>query len=96
MKLIAVALLALAACATVAPSGNSPEYDNPGPCPSEMTEQQQRSGYYQCRAECASWGRNIVEFDSHCRCICTQPVHPGSPTPDLKKATPGKTPNTQI
>lgn len=86
------AVLLLIGCATTNQGGSAE-----GECPKRMTELEQRSGWVQCRAECASWGRNIVEFDSECRCICTQPVHQGTPyAPPSKTATPGKTPNTQI
>jgi len=63
MRLIALLCL-LMGCATA-------KYDEAASCPGpNMTEPEYKSGYVRCRAECASWGRDIYAYDDACRCIC--------------------------
>jgi hypothetical protein len=63
--------LVLSGCAHVS------DYDSAPTCPTHMTEEQKASGRVQCRAECASWARDMIEFDDECRCICAQPHRVG-------------------
>lgn len=56
-------ILLCLSCATV------PTAD--GDCPRSMTDAEQRDGYYRCRAECASWGRDVIEYRRDCACVCT-------------------------
>lgn len=81
-KLILVALM-FTACATT-----RLDYGNPAAkCPSPMSEDQAASGRVQCRAECASWARDMVIFDDECHCICTPAPTQSSP---YKSPTPGR------
>lgn len=90
MKKVLAAVL-LSGCISIPSNGDMTEL--PG-CPAHLSDEEQRSGFVQCRAMCASYGRDIVEFNHECKCVCTQPVKPKSPL--VKPATPGKSPNTQI
>lgn len=89
-KLLALVLLTVS-CVTIPSDGDMT--DLPG-CPARLSDEEQRSGFVQCRAMCASYGRDIVEFNHECKCVCTQPLKPKSPL--VKPATPGQSPNTQI
>lgn len=57
-------VLLLTGCATIRPITNA------DPCPNYMDGDQMRSGAVQCRAMCASYGRELEAFLDDCRCVC--------------------------
>lgn len=73
MKLLIVAVLALAACATVAPLTNQQQYEM-DTCPNFMTDEMRASGTVRCRAMCSSEGRDMAVYKDNCKCYC-QPAN---------------------
>ncbi len=101
MKLLIVAVLALAACVTTAPALTNQQQYEMDTCPNLMTDEMRLSGSVRCRAMCSSEGRDMAVYTDECKCYC-QPASrsrgdlPPSQVPQPKKATPGQSPNTQI
>lgn len=59
----------LSACATVNPYA----YEESERCPEVMSDSQIKSGEVRCRAMCASYARDYVQFAEDCKCFCAPP-----------------------
>lgn len=54
-------------------------------CPAYMDEEQKKSGYVRCTAMCSSYGRDVYEFDSECKCRCMPEGRVTSPNRPAQK-----------
>jgi hypothetical protein len=64
--------LLLVACATAIP--NPYAHNELVECPAQMTREQAESGIVRCRAECASWNRDMMQYTYDCKCVCKPAV----------------------